>query len=120
MSATYDPSLPTDRDHVRFLIGDTNVASPQLEDEEIDAVIDEETATGEALKYFAAASALAALHARWTAQGSGVVDRQVGALRIRRAADSTSANAAVMARISDLRARGAHLLTPRPRLFRVL
>ena len=37
MTATYDPSLPTNRDHLRQLLGDTDTASPLLQDETIDA-----------------------------------------------------------------------------------
>jgi len=50
VSATYDPTLPTDKDWVRFLIGDRVEATAKLQDEEILAVLGEE-----ANKYLAAA-----------------------------------------------------------------
>lgn len=39
MSATYDEGLATDRDWVRFLIGDTDAANAEVSDEEIDAML---------------------------------------------------------------------------------
>ena len=39
MAATYDPLLPTDRDVIRFKLGDTESANPLLSDEQIDAMI---------------------------------------------------------------------------------
>ena len=65
MSATYSASLSTDLDWVRFLIADTNVVTPQFQDEEILAVIAEESggvAAAAALKYVAAARLLSMLH----------------------------------------------------------
>lgn len=35
MAWTYDPALPTDKDRVRFLVGDTDTTWQQLQDEEI-------------------------------------------------------------------------------------
>jgi hypothetical protein len=43
---TYDPTLPTPKDQVRFLMGDTIAEDPQMQDEEIDALL---TATGGAV-----------------------------------------------------------------------
>jgi hypothetical protein len=110
MSATYDPTLPTDRDWVRFLISDTDVvANAQLQDEEIDAVVADETATGEALKYYAAARCLSVLFQRWTSSGHGVIEKQVLQLRIRRGMNE-SAVIALQGLICDFRKRGADLL----------
>src|SRR5262245_43221774 len=39
MASTYDPTLATPRDHVRFLIGDTNTPNTELKDEEIDGML---------------------------------------------------------------------------------
>lgn len=39
MTATYDATLDTNADLVRFLIGDTDVTSPIFQDEEINAVL---------------------------------------------------------------------------------
>lgn len=119
VTATYDPSLPADLDHVRFLIGDTNTDDAKLSDEEILAVIDEETATGLALKYYVAASCLSVLRTRWSSQGEGVLEKQVGDLRVRRGMD-TSASEAMTQRISELRKRGASLMGESPTVFRML
>lgn len=50
MSFSYDPALATDRDWVRFLLGDTTDTSAKLTNEEISAVLREEKN-----KYLAAA-----------------------------------------------------------------
>jgi hypothetical protein len=39
MSFSYDPTLPTDKDLVRFYIGDTTTPGHVVEDEEIDAML---------------------------------------------------------------------------------
>lgn len=39
MSATYDDTLPTDRDWVRHELGDTDIAAPLRQDETYDALI---------------------------------------------------------------------------------
>lgn len=52
MAATYDVTLATDRDWVRFLINDRVTAKAVLQDEEIDALLVEE-----GNKYLAAARA---------------------------------------------------------------
>lgn len=36
---SYDPTLPDDRDWVRFYVGDVNAAQPELDDQEIDALL---------------------------------------------------------------------------------
>lgn len=114
---SYNPTLSTDVDWVRFLTGD-RVVSPaskaKLTNEEITAVLAEE-----ANKYLAAARCLESLYVQWKAQGADVVEKQVGDLRIRRN-DNESAAGAVSALISSLRQRGAWLLHPRPRVFQVL
>lgn len=40
MAWTYDPSLPSEKDKVRLLIGDTSVATPLYQDETIEAMLD--------------------------------------------------------------------------------
>jgi len=39
MAATFDPSLATNRDKVRFLIGDMDVTRAEIQDETIDALL---------------------------------------------------------------------------------
>lgn len=119
MAATYDPTLPTDADHVRFLVGDTDTTDALFQDEEIAAVLAEETASGAALKWYAAASLLSILWARWSAAGHGITEKQVGRLRIQYGSQG-SVLGSLADRISFLRQRGAFLLTPRPKVFRVL
>lgn len=98
MSATYDASLPTDKDWVRFLVGDRTVSSAVLQDEEIAALLVEEKN-----KYLAAARAGETILART----QGVVSKQVDDLSI---SFGDSAESAYRAHIKSLRERGATLL----------
>lgn len=117
MTATYDPSVPTDRDWVRLNIPDTSVSAAVpalLQDQELDALL-----ANEPNKHFAAARALSILYGRWAALGEGVLEKEVDALRIKRGIDSTAAQA-IQARIDELRRRGAWLSTPKSRIFKTL
>lgn len=92
MSATYNASLPTDRDWVRFSIGDrglTNAGSPgfaitgaKLQDEEINAVLLEEQN-----KYLAAARCGEVI----LAQSRDVIEKVVDDLRLKFGTDPKSA-----------------------------
>lgn len=74
MAWTYDPTdLSADKDRVRFKIGDTNSADPQLEDEEILYLLDLTGSVDGAVKR--AAEALAFKYARQA-------DKWVGDLKI--------------------------------------
>ncbi len=39
MAATFDPTLPTDRDWLRFMLGDVDVSAPLLDDATYDAAL---------------------------------------------------------------------------------
>lgn len=119
MTATYNPSLPLDRDHVRFLTGDSVTSAAQLSDEEIDAVLSEQTATGEAKKYYAAAQCLEILLLRWASKGKGVSSKSVSRLSISWGVAGTSTSI-VQERIRELRKRGAWILSSAPRPLRLL
>lgn len=93
MACTYDDTLPTDRDFVRFLIGDVDVPDGCFfQDEELDAVIQEVMAIspgGRALgtKYCAASLAWNNLLARLgSIRGDNtvgpIVEKMVGRLRL--------------------------------------
>lgn len=114
MTATYEPTLPTDRDWVRLLIGDSTTATARLQDEEIDALLVEESN-----KYLAAARALEVLHTRWSSAGEGIVEKQVESLRIRRGVDQ-SASDALQARIEQLRRKGVWVEAPQSKVFRAV
>lgn len=114
MSFSYDPSMASETDWVRRLIGDTVDTGHQLEDEEIAAFLDVE-----ANRYYAAAAALESMLATWQRQGAGVTEKAVGRLRIRRG-DSASAAETAKSLIENLRRRGAAEASPRPRVLRVL
>lgn len=74
MAWTYDPTLPTDKDRVRLIIGDTLSIEPQLQDEEIQALLD---LFGGSVRAAAigATRGLAAIYARYA-------DKWVGDLKI--------------------------------------
>src|SRR6266436_73541 len=109
MSATYSPSLASDVDWVRFLVGDTDITSADLQDEEIAAMVAEVKTTSAvsvlaALKYLAAARCLEKLFTQWSSSGKGVLDIKIGRLEIRDV-DGNSIKA-LESRIADLRERG--------------
>lgn len=83
MPATYNPALPTARDWVRFTINDTDTAAALLQDEEIDALLTEESSTGPGAKYYAAAAAIEVLAARHAARGAGIAEKEVDGLRLK-------------------------------------
>lgn len=120
MSYSYNTSLPSDLDWVRFLIGDTDSTNVRLQNEEILGLIAEETATGKGLKYFAAAAALASLHLRWSSAGSGLAEKEVDGLRLRWQGSMNIGNNSIVDRISELRRIGARQLLNKPRMFRGL
>lgn len=119
MAATYTNTLPTNKDHVRFLISDTDTAAPLFQDEEITATLDAETATGAALKFYAAARLLDILRAKWASKGKGIEEKQVAKLRIRYGSGA-DVDKALAAHASELRKRGAFLLTPGSKVFKAL
>lgn len=96
MSATYDPELSENKDWVRLLSGDRDVPDrPFLQDEEIEAILVEESDN----KYYAAARAAESIVAR----GHGLVEKAVDDLRLRW---SDNKNAAYWEYIKSLRKRG--------------
>jgi hypothetical protein len=110
MAATYDTALPTDKDWVRFLSGDRNVAKPFLQDEEIAALLQEEPN-----KYYAAARACEA----YIAKTGGIVTKKVAELQLHWT-DNSSAKSVFTEYIRSLKERGAEELLPRPKTFRTL
>lgn len=73
MSASYDPTLPSPLDQVRFLLGDTDTSDAMLSDQEITALLGLYSSTAEA-----AAQGARSLSARYARQ----VDREVGDLKV--------------------------------------
>ena len=109
MAKSYDSSLSTDKDWVRFLIGDTG-SFLHMTDEEITGLLALQTAASPASRYFASSEAIMILYARWAAEGKGTVERQISKLRIRKSEGSSEARA-VERRSDELKRRGAFLLT---------
>jgi hypothetical protein len=110
--ATFDPALIDDHDWVRQLLGDTDMSKAVLTDAQIYGGIAEVTAntgSGTWVKYLAAAVLGETVLARWQAMGNGVVEKQVGPLRIRRLGSDT-AESAYAKHLDRLRDRGNVLL----------
>ena len=107
MAATYDASLGSDRDWVRFLTGDRGPTFI-FSDEELDAVI-----ADTANKYFAAADVLDSMRTRWL--NKGIKSKSVEGLSITYAGPED-----MLKRVTSLRVKGAQALAGRPKNFRVL
>ncbi len=118
MATTYDASLGSNKDWVRLLIGD-NATPMVLTDEEIDGIIGEQTSTGKATKYFAAADALLIFYGTQKSGRRGVVDRQMGKLRLRFGEDVSAENAINKA-AAELRTKGTFYLARANRKSMVL
>lgn len=116
MSFSYDPTLPTNRDHVRLLISDTDSATALFSDEELTSLLADETATGQALKYFAAARCLEILVAKWAGSGRGEIEKQIDTYRVRRGMNENSTES-LLAMIKSYKERGAFLLLPSGRRY---
>lgn len=120
MSATYDSSLATDKDWVRFLLPDTDTTDPLFQDEEINAQLAEQNVSGQAAKYFAAADLLGLLGVRLANAGQGVESIRVGSLTITQGV-SASSGKLITDRVTDLRAQGNYYLSlPGNRVIRLL
>jgi hypothetical protein len=100
MAATYDPTLATDKDWVRLLIGDRDTARPFFDDAEILAVLEEEQN-----KYLAAATLAESV----LSKGHGLVEKAVDDLHLRWSDNPKSAYSGY---IAVLRQKGATLTYP--------
>ena len=108
MAKTFVASLPTDKDWVRFAIGDYIVATAALDDDTIVAVL-----ALEANKWLAAASCAQSI----AAKGKGLVSKKVEDLQL---TWEDSADNAYARLIADLKEEGALQLMERPRHMFVL
>jgi len=109
MAANYDPMLSTDLDWVRFLIGDTSESNATIQDEEITALLIEESN-----KYLAAARAGEVIIAR----KRGVVEKEVDDLKLKY---GDSPESAYRTHLQRLREKGCDILQSRSkRVFRCL
>jgi hypothetical protein len=102
MTYTYDPRLPTDKDWVRFLVGDRNMEQAVLSDEEIRATLS-------IVSNVYCAAALCAQTA--VARTGGVVEKQVGDLTIKY---SDQDNSSYSDHIDWLREQCAGLMSDTP------
>jgi len=107
VAATYNPTLVSDKDWVRFLCGDRDVTAAKLQDEEITALLVEEQN-----KYLAAARACDVIVAR----SGGLVVKQVGDLKLQY---SGTGKDAYHEHARQLREKGASLTISKPRTFKV-
>jgi len=121
---SFDPSLPTDKDWVRLLIGDTDPTDEAVTDATIAALLVEVQAHGasaEAAKYCAAAQAGSVAMAFWMASTGGIVEKVVSKLRIQYAGGGTqSALEAYDNYLNGLRQKCTHLSLSRPAILKAL
>lgn len=108
MSATYDPTLATDRDWCRFLVRDHDMAAPHFQDEEIDAVL-----VDEGDKYLAASRLGRALLGRV----GGAIEKQVDDLRLKYSDEPETAYSTYL---DGLYREGCRRVMPKPRVLHVL
>lgn len=106
MTFSYDPTLPTDRDWVRFIIGDRVVETASLDDGEIDAVLAQE-----ANKYLAAARCGRIILARGR---GGVTSKSVDGLSL---SYDSSPEGAYGKHLTEIHQKGCELLLPKGRRF---
>jgi|GEM_PF-6132266 len=107
MSASYDPSLEEEKDWVRLLVGDRDVARPFFQDEELEAIL-----ASEGNRYLAAARAAEVI----LAKDRGLVEKAVDDLRLRW---SDNAKSAYHEYINSLRAKGMAMAAGTSFVFRV-
>ncbi len=120
MPVTYDPTLSTDRDWVRFLTRDTSLTAAALQDEEIDAMLLEESVSvPAALKYVTAARVLGLLVSQWASVSQGLKSKTIGRLKLEWGGDG-EAYQALHDRINYLTRRAAEICERRPLAFRTL
>ena len=112
---SYTDTLLTDRDWVRFLIGDTDTANEKLSDNEIDAVVAENPNN----KYCAAAEALSTLLVEYGSDGEGILRKTVDELSIEYGTQGSPFEA-IEARISWLKRRCARERSSPNGLFKAL
>jgi hypothetical protein len=119
---SFDPSLPTDKDWVRLLIGDTDPTDEAVDDSTIAAILVEVMANGASAagaKYCAAAQAGSVAAAFWIASTGGVVEKQVSKLRIQYGGGGQqSALAAYDAYLNGLRQKCTDLSLSKPALLK--
>lgn len=122
MADSYDETLSTDLDWVRFLTWDTDIVSagrPRHSDEEITAVVAQEISegrTGDSTKWFASATILCADQGMWASLGEGLSEKRVDEIKTQ--FNTEGENIESLERtIEKYRIFGTDLLTPRPRIF---
>lgn len=126
MSFSYDETLSTTRDVVRFLVSDIigPAASALFQDEEIDGIITLRTGervTAAALPYDVAALLLGQLLTRFSFKGKGVEEKVVDKLRIRFGiGGQSSLPEAIRAEMESLRRRASYLGASRGKLLRAV
>lgn len=117
MTVTYNPSLVSDLDWVRFLVSKTVTTDTELQDEEIQAVIDSQPSNGQSggkssAVYYAAAVCLGRLHTGWMTKGKGVASKKVSRLSIVYGTGSgINIDIAIQDAVKNLRKEAARLLT---------
>lgn len=122
MSNPFNPSLETDVDFVRFLVGDWQ-GCPQVPDEVIAALLTDAVGsygTGTWNRYWVAALVLDAMVVQWRAANKGKSSETVSRLSIEYGGTSGHIDELLATKARQYREHAAWLMHPRPRPFAII
>lgn len=111
ITATYDPALTTDKDWVRLLVADRDLDKAVLDDAEITALL-----SVHPNRYYAAAEAVFLI----IAKTKGIVDKQVGDLRIQWGGSTRDAYTKYAQHLRELGAETSLKVNNKQTAFKVL
>lgn len=110
----YDPTLPDSQNRVRFLIPDRGTTQ-QISDAEIDAVLAQHSSYASTVaEHLTAAKCLELIFTEYASRGQGVGRKKVSKLEIEYGSRDGNVEAAVQARIDNLRTEAARLSRSKP------
>ena len=118
----FNPTLATDLDWVRFLVGDV-AECEQVSDETIEAMLAQselDHRRGTWNRYWVAAMVLDAMVVGWRASNRGVSEEEVSRLRIEYGGTSGSIDQMLSDKAKQYRIHAAWLMYPRPRLMAII
>ena len=118
----FDPTLATDLDWVRFLVGDV-AECEQVADVTIEAMLTQSAidyGTGTWNRYWVAAMVLDAMVIAWRGANKGMSERQVSRLRVEYGGSSGHIDELLGAKAKRYRIHAAWLMHPRPRLMAII
>ncbi len=118
----FNPTLATDLDWVRFLVGDI-AECEQVSDETIEAMLAQATIDykgGTWNRYWVAAMILDAMLIGWRARNGGVSKEEVSRLKLEYGGTGGNMDAMLGEKAKQYRIHAAWLMYPRPRLMAII